>query len=237
MRALVVDSDNSRRADLSAQLKRHGFDVTECGTGAEAIGTLDRSDLMLIDLCLRDMDGVEACRRVRATSDVPLIAFTEQHMAVERVLSLQAGCDDCVTKPYGVRELLARIEAIMRRVRAGAGRTRSGAVIIRGDLHIDPRVREVRVHGNPVQLTRKEFDLLHHLAGEPDVVHSRTRLATEVWGFPADTYTPSLTTSRTIDTHVSALRTKLGDRDVIVTVRGVGFRLGRSMPSRLSRAG
>ncbi|POX55037.1 DNA-binding response regulator [Streptomyces sp. Ru71] len=227
MRALVVDSDVSGGKSLSSELKRHGFDVQECSTGSEALEIHDKFDLLLVDLRLSDIDGLEVCRTVRAVSDVPIIAFTDSGVNLDRILCLQAGCDDCMAKPYGLRELLARIEAVLRRTRLRAAPAAGAAPLALGSLCIDPETRAVRLNGRPISLTRKEFDLLYRLASEPHTVHSRAQLMADVWGFHSSGYTPGARASRTIDTHVSALRTKLGARDWIVTVRGVGFRFGR----------
>ncbi|MFF9495966.1 response regulator transcription factor [Streptomyces flaveolus] len=228
MRALVVDSDAAESSFLSAELQRHGFDAQECVTGAEALEIHDKFDLLLLDLRLPDIDGLEVCRAVRATSDVPLIAFASGDHGLDRVLCLQAGADDCLAKPFGLRELVARIEAVLRRSHPAQAASRpSTDPLARGSLCIDPLTREVRLNGRLVNLTRKEFDLLHRLAADPHTVHSRTRLMTDLWGYPSG-YTPDARASRTIDTHVSALRAKLGAPDWILTVRGVGFRFGRA---------
>ncbi|MYR46945.1 response regulator transcription factor [Streptomyces sp. SID5910] len=228
MHALVVDSDAAESSFLSAELQRHGFDAQECVTGAEALEIHDKFDLLLLDLRLPDIDGLEVCRAVRATSDIPLIAFAAGDHGLDRVLCLQAGADDCLAKPYGLRELIARIEAVLRR--SGPARTAPRPAtdpLARGSLCIDPLTREVRLNGRLVHLTRKEFDLLHRLAADPHTVHSRARLMTDLWGYPAG-YVPDARASRTIDTHVSALRAKLGAPDWVLTVRGVGFRFGRA---------
>nr|WP_234018767.1 response regulator transcription factor [Streptomyces sp. LaPpAH-165] len=226
MRVLVVDSDRSNGNTLSAQLKRHGYDVEICTTGTEALEKHEKFDLFLIDLLLPDIDGLEVCRAVRATSDIPVIAFTDAGMKLDRILCLQAGCDDCMAKPYGFRELLARIDAVLRRSHPVAPRTTRAEAIAHGSLCIDPETREVRLNGRLIGLTLKEFDLLHRLASEPHTVHSRASLMAAVWGFPGH-HVPGGRASRTIDTHVSAVRSKLGSPDWIITVRGVGFRMGR----------
>ncbi|MFC9492738.1 response regulator transcription factor [Streptomyces hydrogenans] len=231
MHALVVDADPAESSLISDELKRHGFDAMKCVTGAEALDMHEEFDLLLLDLRLPDIDGLEVCRAVRATSDIPLIAFASADRGLDRVLCLQAGADDCLAKPYGPRELIARIEAVLRRARparaARAATRRTPAVLARGSLCIDPATREVRLNGRLIKLTRKEFDLLHRLAAEPHTVHSRARLMADLWGY-REGYAPDARASRTIDTHVSAIRTKLGAPDWIVTVRGVGFRFGRT---------
>ncbi|MGN5633851.1 response regulator transcription factor [Streptomyces sp. AC154] len=226
MRVLVVDSDRSNGNRLSTQLKLHGHDVEVCTTGTDALERHEKFDLFLIDLLLPDIDGLEVCRTVRAKSDIPVIAFTDAGMKLDRILCLQAGCDDCMAKPYGFRELLARIDAVLRRSRPEPARSARATAIAHGSLCIDPETREVRLNGRLVDLTLKEFDLLHRLASEPHTVHSRASLMAGVWGFPGR-HIPGTRTSRTIDTHVSAVRAKLGSPDWIITVRGVGFRMGR----------
>ncbi|MFE5048937.1 response regulator transcription factor [Streptomyces sp. NPDC056637] len=229
MHALVVDSDLAESSFITAELQRHGFDAMECVTGAEALDIHEKFDLLLLDLRLPDIDGLEVCRAVRAESDIPLIAFASADRGLDRVLCLQAGADDCLAKPYGLRELIARIEAVLRRSQAAQIPSRPApAALARGSLCIDPATREVRLNGRVVKLTRKEFDLLHRLAAEPNTVHSRSRLMADLWGYSSGGYTPDVRASRTIDTHVSAIRAKLGAPDWIVTVRGVGFRFGRA---------
>ena len=172
---------------------------------------------MLLDLGLPDFDGVEVCREIRAGSDTPVIALITGSAELDRVLSLQAGADDCMVKPYSFRELVARINAVMRRVDIPAAEFYA---ISYGQLQIDPRRRLVSLDGEPVEVTRKEFDLLHALATRPDAVISRKELMSKVW---SDNWA---TSSRTVDTHISTLRSKLGDGDWIITVRGIGYRLG-----------
>ena len=197
-------------------------------TGAEALENHDKFDLLLLDLRLPDIDGLEVCRAVRATSDIPLIAFASADRGLDRILCLQAGADDCLAKPFGLRELIARIEAVLRRSQPAQGPPQPAtAPLARGSLCIDPLTREVRLNGRLINLTRKEYDLLHRLAADPHTVHSRARLMTDLWGYRSGGYTPDSRATRTIDTHVSAIRAKLGAADWIVTVRGVGFRFGR----------
>jgi DNA-binding response OmpR family regulator len=162
------------------------------------------------------MDGLDVCRRLRDRSDVPIIVVTARGEESDRVVGLELGADDYVVKPFGLRELIARIRAVTRRGRTTArddGPTRIGA------LEVDPRSRRVRVGGREVDLTPKEFDLLAFLARDPGAVVPRRRLLDEVWE------TSWYGSSKTIDVHVAALRRKLGDAGWIETVRGVGFRL------------
>lgn len=221
LNVLVVESDQ-RAADVLLQgLTRQGFAARGVTTGAQALRGHRDADLILLDLDLPDLDGLEVCRGIRAVSDTPIIAVTARGSELDCVLGLQAGADDYLVKPYGFRELLARMEAVMRRVRAQAARAAaSGEVITHGVLRIDARTREASLDGQPLDLTRKEFDLLHLLASHPGSVIQRRQIMAQVWD---DAWSPR---GRTVDTHVGTLRGKLGSRDWIVTVRGVGFRLG-----------
>ncbi|WP_329140022.1 response regulator transcription factor [Streptomyces sp. NBC_01476] len=226
MRVLVADSDTIGVDSLSAELHRHGFDTEQCGTGAEALEKYPKFDFFLIDLALPDIDGLEVCRLLRSASDIPIIAFTGPGTDLDRILCLQVGCDDCLTKPFGFRELLARIEAVLRRSRSRSpGSLRSQPIMI-GSLCIDPDTREVRINGRLINLTRIEFCLLRQLASQPQTVLSRAQLMADVWGYQNDGRPLSAKASRTIDTHVSALRKKLGSPSWIVTHRGIGFQMG-----------
>lgn len=187
-------------------------------TGLDRVEQL-RPDLVLLDLELPDLDGLEVCRAIRSVSRVPLIIVTSRESEIDCVLGLQAGADDYVTRPFGIRELMARIEAVMRRTQWQPAAAAGPAQEIRhGRLRIDAGSREVTVDGVPVTLTRKEFDLLCLLAQHPDAVVPRRQLLQQVWG--------NSWSRRTVDTHVSSVRGKLGDPGWIVTIRGVGFRLG-----------
>jgi DNA-binding response OmpR family regulator len=170
---------------------------------------------VLLDLELPDLDGLEVCRGIRAACDTPVIAVTARGTELDRVLGLQAGADDYVVKPYGFRELMARMDAVMRRSRR---QPHAARVISHGLLRIDANLREVSIDGRCIDVTRKEFDLLYLLASNPNTVIPRKLLMQQVWG---DSWS-----RRTVDTHVSSLRTKLGASSWIITVRGVGFRLG-----------
>ncbi|WKU44937.1 response regulator transcription factor [Streptomyces sp. VNUA116] len=236
LRVLVVESDARAAETLVHGLRRHGYDTAVAGTGSKALEAYADTDLVLLDLELPDLDGLEICRAIRAASDIPVIAVTARASELDRVLGLQAGADDYVVKPYGFRELMARIEAVMRRARP-RGRDRSAALVITaGPLTIDAGTREVRLGGRRVEVTRKEFDLLRLLASQPEKVISRKELMTQVWD---DNWSRP---GRTIDTHVSSLRGKLGSADWIITIRGVGFRFGhlgntdRNSPENASEA-
>ncbi|MEU7075676.1 response regulator transcription factor [Streptomyces narbonensis] len=217
LRILVVENEARAADSLVLGLRRHGYQAESVATGAKALQVHRSADLILLDLDLPDLDGLEVCRSVRATCETPIIAVTARDSELDRVLGLQAGADDYMVKPYGFRELMARMEAIMRRVRPPQPLEQ---VIMRGPLRIDAGTREIRLDGRSVEVTRKEFDLLHLLASQPETVISRKQLMTQVWD---DSWSRP---GRTIDTHVSSLRNKLGASSWVITVRGVGFRLG-----------
>ncbi|MDT0612686.1 response regulator transcription factor [Streptomyces lancefieldiae] len=212
-RILVVGPDNGD--PLVTQLRRHGHEPVGVTQGSAALQAYADVDLVLLALELPDLDGLEVCRAIRSVSRVPVIVVTARQSELDCVLGLQAGADDYVTKPYGLRELMARIEAVMRRAQWQP----TAVEEIRHDsLRIDVNSRRVVVDGTEVALTRKEFDLLCLLASHPGTVIPRKQLLKQVWG---DSWS-----RRTVDTHVSSLRGKLGDSGWIVTVRGVGFKLG-----------
>jgi DNA-binding response OmpR family regulator len=214
-RVLVVENNAGDMEALAAGLRRHGHQVEGVGTGNAALQAYQVSDIVLLDLELPDLDGLEVCRSIRALSDVPLIAVTGWGTELDRVLGLQAGADDYLVKPYGFRELMARMDAVMRRSRP---QVQIEQVVSRGAVGLEAPTREVCLHGQVVEVTRKEFDLLYLLASHPETVISRKRIMQQVWG--------GSWSRRTVDTHVSSLRGKLGGSDWIVTVRGVGFRFG-----------
>jgi DNA-binding response OmpR family regulator len=218
VRILVVEEDATAVEFLTRSLRRHGHDVDSVDTGTHALKTYHRADLVLLDLELPDLDGLEVCRGIRAACNTPIIAVTARGAELDRVLGLQAGSDDYLVKPYGFRELMARIEAVMRRARPQLTVVRT---ISHGPLCIDLGTREIRLDGWLVNVTRKEFDLLYLLASQPETVFSRKEIMSRVWDTEWTRF------SRTIDTHVGSLRNKLGASSWIITVRGVGFRLGR----------
>jgi DNA-binding response OmpR family regulator len=218
LRVLIVENDARAAQALSQGLRRHGHHTTAVATGSKALQRYRDADMVLLDLDLPDLDGLEVCRAIRVASGVPVIAVTARATELDRVLGLQAGADDYISKPYGFRELLARIEAVMRRVEP---QQPIAQVITSGALRIDAGTRELRLGGRRIEATRKEFDLLHLLASQPEKVISRKQLMMQIWD---DSWSRP---GRTIDTHVSSLRSKLGSAGWIITVRGVGFRFGR----------
>ena len=217
MRLLIVEDEDTIAAPLAEGLRREGFDVTRAATGAEALAAPE-VDLVLLDLRLPDMDGFEVCRQLRARSDVPIIMVTARGEEVDRVVGLELGADDYLVKPFGFRELLARIRAVSRRTgQRELGRDRE--TLVAGALEIDLRGRRALLRGEELALTPKEFDLLALLTREPGVVVDRQQILREVWN------TTWYGGAKTIDVHVGALRRKLGDPAWIDTVRGVGLRL------------
>ena len=215
MHILVVEDEDAIADPLVAGLQREGYDVSRVATGE---GALDASpaDLVLLDLRLPDIDGLDVCRRLRERSRVPIIVLTARGEEADRVVGLELGADDYLVKPYGLRELIARIRAVMRRAATFAG---TDGPLRAGDLEVDERSRRAILAGHELDLTPKEFELLAALARDPGAAVSRQRLLAEVW------QTSWYGSSKTIDVHVAALRRKLGDPGWIETVRGVGFRL------------
>ncbi len=221
MHVLVVEDDPGIAAPLVGVLERAGFSATHVATGAEALAA-DPGDVVLLDLGLPDMDGLDVCRRLRARSGVPIIVVTARGDEVDRVVGLEVGADDYVVKPFGRRELVARIRAVLRRSGSTGGPQPdpqdAADRSVLGSLVVDRRAHRVLLGGDEVAVTPTEFDLLELLARDPGAVARRGEILDEVWD--TEWYGPT----RTIDVHVAALRRKLGD-GWIETVRGVGFRL------------
>ena len=221
VRLLLVEDDDAIAGPLVKGLAREGFDVTRVATGADALAA-EAADLVLLDLGLPDIDGYEVCRRLRAESEVPIIVITARGDEVDRVVGLELGAEDYVVKPFGFRELVARIRAVTRRAasRQGDEEVDADPVLHAGRVEVDTRTRRATVDGDEINLTRKEFDLLALLASDPGATRTRDEILEEVWD--AHWYGPT----KTLDVHVASLRKKLGDPTLIETVRGVGFRLG-----------
>jgi two-component system response regulator RegX3 len=231
MRVLIVEDDEAIAIPLAKGLEREGLEVDRVESGSDALGTAatKRFDVILLDLGLPDRDGFDVCRELRARSDVPIIVVTARSDEVDRVVGLELGADDYIVKPFGFRELVARIRAVARRRVPrpdldGSAMERHTATTDVGELVIDRRTRRVLVHDEEVALTPKEFDLLSFLAEDPGAVRSRQELLEEVWD--PHWYGPT----KTLDVHVASLRKKLGDPHWIETVRGVGFRLSTPAP-------
>ncbi|MEU6801902.1 response regulator transcription factor [Streptomyces neyagawaensis] len=242
MQVLLIEDDERIAGPLAEGLGRYGFSVERVRTGAAALAA-GEPDMVLLDLGLPDMDGIDVCRALRQRSDVPIIMITARGEEIDRVLGLELGADDYMAKPFGVRELVARIRAVTRRTRpvattgtggvvdaGGAGGAGGAAPFAAapagtdtaqqvGPLVIDRRTRQVHLAGRPVALAPKEFDLLAHLAQDPGAVCSRQQIVDQVWD--PHFFGPT----KTLDVHVAALRRKLGDPAWIETIRRVGFRL------------
>jgi two-component system, OmpR family, response regulator RegX3 len=212
---LVVEDEDAIADPLVAGLRREGYEVSRVATGDGALQA-SPADLVLLDLRLPDIDGLDVCRQLRERSRTPIIVLTARGEEADRVVGLELGADDYVVKPYGLRELIARIRAVTRRA---ASLGANGGSLRAGDLEVDERSRRATLGGRELELTPKEFELLAALARDPGAAVSRQRLLAEVW------QTSWYGSSKTIDVHVAALRKKLGDPGWIETVRGVGFRL------------
>ena len=220
---LVVEDEASIASFVSLYLKNAGYAVKTAATGAEALQHLAAGapELIVLDLMLPDVDGIELCRRVRQRWDVPILMLTARDEDIDKIIGLEVGADDYMTKPFNPRELVARVKSILRRA-APERRDRESDVLAHGDLVIDAGRREVRVGEQEIQLAPKEFDLLWELLDHKGLVLTRDQLLERVWGytFAGDT--------RTVDVHVRQLRRKLGDASPIVTVWGVGYKVSPS---------
>lgn len=209
-------------APMVAGLERHGFEVLHLAEGHGVPDAARSVDLVLLDLGLPDLDGTEVCRRIRQHSQVPVIVVSARGDEMERVMLLETGADDYVVKPFGLRELIARIRAVARRT--GAEGVAAERIEV-GPLVVDLRAHSVTVDGDAVDLTPKEFDLLAHLAADPGAAHTRRSILEEVWD--ANWYG----SSKTLDVHVASIRRKLGHPEWIQAVRGVGFRFVVDSPA------
>jgi DNA-binding response OmpR family regulator len=214
MKVLIVEDEDAIAEPLADGLRREGFSVERAATAQAALEATG-ADIVLLDLGLPDRDGLSVCRELRSRSDVPILMVTAKGEEVDRVVGLEVGADDYIVKPFGFRELLARIRAVTRRTHERPT-LRSSLV---GPLELDVRGRRARLDGRELELTPKEFDLLALLAREPGAVVSRSEILQDVW------QTTWYGSAKTIDVHVAALRKKLGDPSWIETVRGVGLRL------------
>jgi two-component system, OmpR family, response regulator RegX3 len=245
MKLLVVEDDPAIAEPLLAGLRHHGFDVVHVNNGASAIEAISTQtiDLVLLDLGLPDIDGLDVCRDIRKFSRVPVIMVTARDDEVDRVVGLELGADDYVVKPFGIRELVARVRAVSRRFEISpetsaeglesepaaeseldpsqprqTQRESQGSMTL-GELRVDHRTHRVTVNGNEVSLTPKEFGVLAVLASDPGAVVARMSLIEQVWD--EHWYGPT----KTLDVHVAQLRQKLGNPGWIETVRSVGYRL------------
>lgn len=216
--ALVIEDDEAIGALVGAYLEQAGFDVVRECTGEGGLDAVGRQPprVVVLDLGLPDFDGFELCRRLRGSGDAPILILTARDEEADRIIGLELGADDYVTKPFSPRELVARVRAVLRRTDPSPAEAESIGV---GDVHIDLRSRAVTVAGSTVCLRTLEFELLAELARHAGRVVTRDRLLDRVWGLSFAGGT------RTVDVHVAQLRKKLGRPDLIQTVRGVGYRI------------
>jgi two-component system alkaline phosphatase synthesis response regulator PhoP len=216
---LVVDDEPNIVELAKLYLQQEGYQVEGVGNGNSAMNKIATSkpSLIVLDLMLPDMDGFEVCRQIRKNSDVPILMLTARKEDVDKIVGLELGADDYITKPFNPRELVARVKAILRRYKAGL---KSGEAIEVGSLRIDPARREATIDGQQLRLRTKEFDLLATLAQNLGIVLTRDRLLEIVW--ETDYYGET----RTVDIHINHLRDKLAGATVsIETVRGIGYKL------------
>ncbi|WP_432585469.1 response regulator transcription factor [Streptomyces sp. HD1123-B1] len=219
MHVLLVEDDNRLAAALTAALARLGHQVVRAGRADDALRLKDGADFVLLDLGLPDMDGLEALRRLRRASAVPVIVVTARSEERDVLRGLRGGADDYLVKPFRTAELIARMEAVLRR--GTRPLTAPGPVVVAaGGVRIDLASRRLEVDGRPVTLTRREFDVLALLAREPGVVRSREEILDEVWGDLL------LSASRSLDVHIAGIRAKTGCPGLVETLRGTGYRLG-----------
>jgi DNA-binding response OmpR family regulator len=216
--AVVIEDDDAISALVGTYLEQAGFEVVREASGKRGVEAVDRRQprVVVLDLGLPDADGFELCRRLRETADVPILILTARDEEVDRIIGLELGADDYVTKPFSPRELVARVRAVLRRAEPVSAES---SVIEVGELQIDLPERSATFAGSPLALRTLEFELLAELARQAGRVVTRDRLLDRVWGvsFAGGT--------RTVDVHIAQLRKKLGRPDVIQTVRGSGYRL------------
>jgi DNA-binding response OmpR family regulator len=222
----VVEDESSIASFVALYLKNAGYTVKAVANGTDALAQVEAEQpaLIVLDLMLPDMDGIEVCRRIRQRRDVPILMLTARDEDIDKIIGLEVGADDYMTKPFNPRELVARVKSILRRSTTER-RESETAEIRHGDLHVDAGRREVHIGDEEIQLAPKEFDLLWELLDHRGVVLTRDQLLERVWGytFAGDT--------RTVDVHVRQVRRKLGDASPIVTVWGVGYKVAPARDS------
>jgi two-component system OmpR family response regulator len=226
-RILIVDDDPHIREVLRVALSKAGMTVTEAADGRAALvrSTEDRPDLIVLDVGMPEFDGLEVCRRIRRTSQVPILFLSARDEEIDRILGLEIGGDDYVTKPFSPRELVARVNVILRRVTNGGGdRSAEPEELVHGRLRLDPQQHLARFGDTPLTLTALEFSILRTLMTRPTVVFNREQIMSAAYQLNIQV------SDRTIDSHIRNIRAKLAAahcEDAIETVHGVGFRLGR----------
>ena len=216
---LVVEDESSIASFVALYLKNAGYAVSTAATGGEGLEKVesDSPALIVLDLMLPDIDGIEVCRRIRATSDVPILMLTARDEDVDKIIGLEVGADDYMTKPFNPREMVARVKAILRRFEGG--RKPQSALSV-ANLAVDKARREARIDNDLLSLRTKEFDLLSAFVENPGIALTREQLLESVWGYDYAGET------RTVDVHVQHLRAKLtGAQVAIETLRGVGYKL------------
>ncbi|XUM20992.1 response regulator [Bradyrhizobium oligotrophicum S58] len=225
-RILIVDDDPHIREVLRVALSKAGMAVKEAADGRAALArfTEDRPDLIVLDVGMPEFDGLEVCRRIRRTSQVPILFLSARDEEIDRILGLEIGGDDYVTKPFSPRELVARVNVILRRVTSASDRSPEPEELAHGRLRLDPQQHLARFGDTPLTLTALEFSILRTLMTRPAVVFSREQIMTAAYQLNIQV------SDRTIDSHIRNIRAKLAAarcEDAIETVHGVGFRLGR----------
>jgi DNA-binding response OmpR family regulator len=216
--AVVIEDDEAIGAIVGTYLEQAGFEVVRASTGEGGVEAVEQREprFVVLDLALPDVDGLDVCRRLRGSGDVPILILTARDEEADRIIGLELGADDYVTKPFSPRELVARVRAVLRRTEPGLP---DSQVIEVGELRIDLGARRATFAGSALALRTLEFELLAELARNAGHVVRRDRLLDRVWGLSFAGGT------RTVDVHVAQLRKKLGRPDLIQTVRGVGYRL------------
>jgi DNA-binding response OmpR family regulator len=220
MRVLIVEDDPSLADGMVDALSGGPYELAHVATAAECLASMAGPvppELIVLDLGLPDGDGTDVCRAIRAESSVPIIIVSARGAELDRVLALELGADDYLVKPFGMRELLARIRAVARRTGTGEPAGAAAAAEL-GPLAIDERAQRVTLRGEPLHLTPTEFELLRYFAADPGAVRRRPDILRDVW------HTEWYGATKTLDAHIAALRRKLGDPGWIESVRGVGFR-------------
>jgi DNA-binding response OmpR family regulator len=217
---LIVEDESSIASFVALYLKNAGYAVKTAATGGDALAqvALEKPALVVLDLMLPDIDGIEVCKQIRQSSDLPILMLTARDEDIDKIIGLEVGADDYLIKPFNPRELVARIRSILRRTTT-ARHERENDILVHGDLSVDAGRHEVHVGDEEIQLAPKEFDLLWELLDHRGLVLTRDQLLERVWGytFAGDT--------RTVDVHVRQLRRKLGEASPIVTVWGVGYKV------------
>jgi DNA-binding response OmpR family regulator len=213
----VIEDEETIAAALAARLRKEGFRVETAHDGPSGVALCERMspDLVVLDVMLPGFDGIEVCRRIQSSRPVPVVMLTARDSETDMLVGLGIGADDYVTKPFSPRELVARVQAVLRRVDRSATPAPDGVLTV-ADLTVDQAARRVRRGGREIHLTPTEFDLIVRLASRPGVVHTREQLLLDIWGWRDASGT------RTVDSHVAALRRKLGD-GLVRTVHGVGY--------------